>query len=237
MNTLSIFRGTMTPVIVLASLAAVAACGSSDPEDLTFNLEISDRGLEPEVVKVKQNDNVTLELGTDEPGSIHLHGYDIEQDVSPGEPTTIAFVANATGDFKIGFHPGVTNVTAHGTAFESETLEQGDTYTFKMHAGLAGKAVPFHNHMDHEQTGTIVVSETEPISGGAVIGILADGSFEPSEITVRPGTTVIWTYAGGETSLVASGLPAGSDTRRRKGARASRGGEELLLGSLEVHPR
>ena len=237
MNTISIFRATMTPVLVLASLAAAAACGSSDPEDLTFDLEISDRSLDTEVVKVKKDDTLTVNFSSDEPGSIHLHGYDIEREISPGEPTTMVFVANATGDFKIAFHPEFTDVMAHGTAFESETLEQGDIFTFKMHAGLVGTAVPFHNHMVHEHTGTIVVSQTEPISGGAIIGILPDGSFEPPEITVRPGTTVTWTYAGGETARVASGLPAGSDTNEEAEHEHEEGGEELLLGSLEVHPR
>ena len=226
----------------LIVLAALAACGSSDPEDLTFDLTIDSRSLNSDLVKVKQNDTVTLSFGTDEPGSVHLHGYDIEQDVAIGEVTTMQFVADATGDFKITFHPtGDIDVKAHGAVFESETLEQGDIFLFKIHAGLTGETIPFHNHMDHDHTGSIEVSEDAPISGGAIIAINADGSFEPTNLTVRPGMTLTWTSPGSASARVASGESAAvadeGEHEEKEELLHEGEGEELPLGSLEVHPR
>jgi plastocyanin len=225
----------------LIVLATLIACGSSDPEDLTFDLIIDSRSLNSDLVKVKQNDTVTLNFGTDEPGSVHLHGYDIEQGVAIGELTNIQFVANATGDFKITFHPAEIDVKTHGAVFESRTLEQGDIFLFKIHAGLTGETIPFHNHMDHEHIGSIEVSEDAPISGGAIIAINADGSFEPTNVTVRPGMTLTWTSPGSASARVASGEPAAvadeSEHEEEEEHQQEGEGEELPLGSLEVHPR
>ena len=91
--------------MVLAMTAFMASCGSSAPEDLAFDLAIADRSMEPDSVQVNQNDTVTLNFTADEPGSLHLHGYDIEEDTLPGSAVTMSFVANATGNFMLTFHP------------------------------------------------------------------------------------------------------------------------------------
>ena len=95
--------------LVLATSVVLAACGGgSEPEHRPFDLTIKDRklDLDPAVVKVKQDDTVTLSIRSDESGRFHLHGYDIEKDVGPDETTVMEFTANATGDFRITFHPG-----------------------------------------------------------------------------------------------------------------------------------
>ena len=94
---------------LVASLAALAACGGdSEPETRTFDLEISDAGLNLDRMDmdVKQGDTVTLRIDTDEHGTFHLHGYDIEREVGPDDTATMEFLANATGKFDITFHPG-----------------------------------------------------------------------------------------------------------------------------------
>lgn len=56
------------------------------------------------VIRVQQNDEVTLRWTTDQALTIHLHGYDIEKTLSPNAPTTMSFRARATGRFPIGVH-------------------------------------------------------------------------------------------------------------------------------------
>lgn len=41
-----------------------------------------------------------------EHGAFHLHGYDIEVEVGPGDATTMELVSDASGQFNITFHPG-----------------------------------------------------------------------------------------------------------------------------------
>ena len=52
----------------------------------------------------KKDDTVTIVVTSDEPISFHLHGYDIEKEVRPNEPETLAFTANYTGSFPFTIH-------------------------------------------------------------------------------------------------------------------------------------
>ena len=97
--------------MLVASMATVAlvgllaACGGGEPEELSFDLNIVERQLDAEVTDAKKNDTVTLNFSSDEAGDVHLHGYDIEKEVSPGEVTTMVFKAEFEGQFNITFHP------------------------------------------------------------------------------------------------------------------------------------
>ena len=89
-------------------LLAVAACGGGEPQEQTFALEIQDGSLvqEDTVLRVKQDDTVTMVVTADEPVSFHRHGYDIEKVAGPGEPATLEFIADATGSFRFTMHRG-----------------------------------------------------------------------------------------------------------------------------------
>ena len=52
---------------------------------------------------------VTLKIKADDAGEFHLHGYDIEMDVSPAQTVDLYFVASATGRFRITFHAEEVN--------------------------------------------------------------------------------------------------------------------------------
>ena len=60
--------------------------------------------LVPKIIRVKQNDRVTLKIESMQNGIMHLHGYDIENEVKKGKLGNFHFEANATGRFKITFH-------------------------------------------------------------------------------------------------------------------------------------
>ena len=55
-------------------------------------------------LRVTQGDTVRLTFTADEPGEIHLHGYDLTADVSPGHPGELVFEATTAGAFGINFH-------------------------------------------------------------------------------------------------------------------------------------
>ena len=55
-------------------------------------------------IKVKKGDRVTIVMSADAEDDIHLHGYDIEKPVEPGQPARFKFKANIEGIFEIESH-------------------------------------------------------------------------------------------------------------------------------------
>ena len=97
----------------IALSAAMAACGEREPQAHVFNLELQGGELVDggDAWQVNQDDKVTLNVRSDQPVNFHLHGYDLEQDITPEEPAEIVFTASATGSFPITVHlaaPGMT---------------------------------------------------------------------------------------------------------------------------------
>ena len=90
--------------LAAAALIIAAACGGGEPEDLEFEVTIRGDQMSPDTIQVKHNDRVTLKIVSDIPGAFHLHGYDIEQKVVPGEVADFEFTADATGRYRIAFH-------------------------------------------------------------------------------------------------------------------------------------
>jgi hypothetical protein len=56
------------------------------------------------LIRVKQRDVVKLRWDTDQPLTLHLHGYDIEQKVEAGTIAEMKFTARATGRFPVHLH-------------------------------------------------------------------------------------------------------------------------------------
>jgi hypothetical protein len=89
----------MPPLGLLATVHAQA-------QVLTFNLKV-EHGAVPanmRLIRVKQGDAVKLRWSSDRPITLHLHGYDIERKVVPGEVAEMAFTANVTGRFPVEEH-------------------------------------------------------------------------------------------------------------------------------------
>jgi hypothetical protein len=92
-------------------LVVFAGCGGGTPGTASFDLAIADGGLvgDETTFTAKEGDTVTLDLSSDVHGTVHIHGYDHQQSVGPGEPSAIEFVADATGRFSIEFHSTVSD--------------------------------------------------------------------------------------------------------------------------------
>jgi hypothetical protein len=86
---------------MLALSLSSALTATADAAEATYALTIAN-GRVPDnmrLIRVKQNDVVKLEWRTDKPLTVHLHGYDIEQELKPGTVTEMTFTARATGRF------------------------------------------------------------------------------------------------------------------------------------------
>ena len=54
---------------------------------------------------VRKGDKVVLVVRTDSGEAVHLHGYNIEKDVVPGQAVRMPFTANIAGRFEVELHP------------------------------------------------------------------------------------------------------------------------------------
>lgn len=107
----------------------ISGCGkdAGGPKDIVFNFEINDGIHDPDVkiIKVDQGDTVTLRVQTDTQGALHLHGYNIVEDVEPGTTGIMKFVADATGRFSIKFHFFEEKKESHEKTDVSKHTESG----------------------------------------------------------------------------------------------------------------
>ena len=116
-------RALVLLAVIFVAATVLGACSDSEPEDVAFEFAIADRALDldPPVLKVKQGDEVTLTVRSDEEGEIHLHGYDLDISVVPGTVGELVFTANATGAFDMTFHGKGNGLHEDGPEDEEET--------------------------------------------------------------------------------------------------------------------
>ena len=107
-----------------ASLGPVAwSCGTNlrpqGPVEQMFEvrLEGGEVAHDLRILRVTQGDRVRLRWTADAPTVLHLHGYDIEWEVAPGQVTELDLEAYATGRFSIEAHAeGGSGHHSHGEA-------------------------------------------------------------------------------------------------------------------------
>lgn len=58
----------------------------------------------PKTIEVTKGDTVRIVVTSDTPDQIHLHGYDIEHEVTPERPGVFQFKADAEGEFEMESH-------------------------------------------------------------------------------------------------------------------------------------
>ena len=52
-------------------------------------------------VRVSRGETVRIEVESDHAEEVHVHGYDLKEDVAPGKPAVIEFTADAPGVFEV----------------------------------------------------------------------------------------------------------------------------------------
>jgi len=85
-------------LLAFVSLSAIARA-----EERHFDLALKAGALPKnlQTIKVNQGDSVELKWTSDQPIKMHLHGYDMEIAVKPGEPTVTAINAKIAGRFSV----------------------------------------------------------------------------------------------------------------------------------------
>ena len=77
---------------------------SGATQDRTFDLSVKGGEMSPSEISVNKGDTVTLQVSSDQPVELHIHGYDAEQAVEPGQKAELQFAAGLTGRFEIEDH-------------------------------------------------------------------------------------------------------------------------------------
>lgn len=58
----------------------------------------------PDTLRVKKGDRVELRWSSDRTIVLHLHGYDLEREVTPQAPAVMSFAARLAGRFPVSEH-------------------------------------------------------------------------------------------------------------------------------------
>ena len=109
--------GTVTPetagpssTSAAAGTSAASSGGSESEAGQRIEVQVTggraggDTGRMP----VAAGEHVTLVITSDTADEVHVHGYDLEAELSPGEPTEIAFDATIPGVFEVELHEAGT---------------------------------------------------------------------------------------------------------------------------------
>ena len=86
-------------------LLGVALLGTaSDVRE--FEISIRDRRVEggTSTIRVKRGETILMRWRTDESVVLHVHGYDLQGNVSPASPSTMRFEAGVAGRFPVTAH-------------------------------------------------------------------------------------------------------------------------------------
>jgi hypothetical protein len=88
------------------------ASNSATQQTATFDLVIKNKKLisGPETIQVRENDQVTLNITSDEDEELHIHGYDKSVNLEKDKPTTLTFLANLTGRFPYELEKSATDI-------------------------------------------------------------------------------------------------------------------------------
>jgi heme/copper-type cytochrome/quinol oxidase subunit 2 len=114
-------RTTVLAAVILIALVVLflllrpgsPAPESSDLEEQTQEeqtqeevvaVAINEGIMSPPEVTVYEGNQVNLQIISDRPIELHLHGYDLTEEVEPGETADLSFEATDTGRFAIEDH-------------------------------------------------------------------------------------------------------------------------------------
>jgi hypothetical protein len=90
-------------LLVFLGVGAFLVFGNQGPapQQRLFQVTVTGTTMSPGSLHVYESDTVTLSITADKYEEIHLHGYDKHFFPNPGQPATVTFPADKTGNFVI----------------------------------------------------------------------------------------------------------------------------------------
>jgi len=84
----------------------ISACSTSAPEIIELDVSIKNKTMTPNEISMNKNDTLVMNISSDENGSLHIHGYDIEKKISKNVQQQLKLDVYATGMYNVAFHIG-----------------------------------------------------------------------------------------------------------------------------------
>jgi heme/copper-type cytochrome/quinol oxidase subunit 2 len=91
-------------IAVLVVVFLVVKPGGDDGDGSSGPVEVTVAGGKvdgPGELDVKKGDQVSITVNSDVADEVHVHGYDLQFEVAPGQPAKVEFTADAEGVFEI----------------------------------------------------------------------------------------------------------------------------------------
>lgn len=241
--------------LTLLTLLLAACGGNTEPQTRIFDLNIAGGSLDGEqrTLRVDHNDELVLRIASDQEGSFHLHGYDLTTSLKPGETAALAFTANATGKFDFEMH--TASAGHNGSDHSHDSIK---SCTAELPPGAAEPRINLTTTPGQEAGMLYLAVDTENFALGTDPGV-SDMPVGHWHLYVDGELTGM--YTKDEASVMLSQgehdiMVALADTSHcdyefremrtvtiEEGANMAHEGEQqtasedILLGSLEVHPR
>ena len=106
--------GTAAPDTAADSSSAQTSSSStaSTPAGQRIEVQVSGGQVSGDTgrVPVAAGEHVTLVITSDVADEVHVHGYDLEAELSPGQPTELVFDATIPGVFEVELHEARTQL-------------------------------------------------------------------------------------------------------------------------------
>ena len=100
-------------VVAVVAVVVIVASGGGDDDSSSSAATGKTVVLEPGKVQkltYTQGDQVRFQVRSPKADEVHVHGYNIERELEPNKPTTIAFKATINGIFDIEIHSTDTQI-------------------------------------------------------------------------------------------------------------------------------
>jgi len=170
-------------LVIFAVGGAVLIFGNQGPAPQQRLIQVTVTGgtMSPGQLQANEGDTLTVSVSADKYEEIHLHGYDKHFFPSPGQPATLTFPADKTGNFVIeieatstplglldvkprggflglGQPPDQSSTTIHAAAAGTQ-IKLGSTTTYNLVAeigGLQAMYTPAQVSSQHPKTGEVM---------------------------------------------------------------------------------
>lgn len=106
-TTLETVETARSPTTTAAGTTATTPTTPKPPQAQVIQIRVVDGVPQGGIRRptIEQGEKVVLVIRTDSGDGVHLHGYDVEKHVEPGEPVRIPFTATIAGRFELELHP------------------------------------------------------------------------------------------------------------------------------------